>query len=82
MPLTRDGVVAVAHLGLEDAEHRVVLQQVGEGLGIGNVVDGDDFDPRVLQGRAQEVPANAPETIDSNLNRHNCYLQYISMELT
>jgi hypothetical protein len=55
---------------------------VGERLGIGNVVDGNDFDPPVIQGRAQKVPANAPEPIDSNLDRHDCYLQCISVELT
>ena len=35
--------------GVEDAENRVVLQQMGQSLGIGNIVYGDDFDPGIVQ---------------------------------
>ena len=49
----------------------VVLQQVREGLGVADVVDGDELHVRVeLEGRPEDVPADAPETVDANLDRH------------
>ena len=75
-----DGVVPEANLGFEDAENRVVLQQMSESLGVGNIVNSDDFDPRIIQGGAQKVSSDAPEPVDSNLDWHNCYLRCVSVD--
>src|SRR5439155_16687565 len=40
------------------------------GLGVRDVIDGDELDPGVAERGAQHVPANASEAVDSNLDRH------------
>ena len=58
-------------LAVEAALDGVVLQQVGEGLGVGEVVDGDDLDVRtLLEGGAEEVTADAAEAVDTNAGGH------------
>ena len=52
------------------AEDRIVLQQMRQRLGIGDVVDGDDFDGGIAQGGAENVAADASETIDAYFNCH------------
>jgi hypothetical protein len=45
-----------------------VLEQVGEDLGVADVVHGDDLDLRVeLMGGAEDVPADSPEPVDADL---------------
>src|SRR5205814_1063965 len=53
------------------AEDRVVLEQVPERLGIGEVVDGDPLDvgPLLLRG-AEHVAADATETVDPDPYGH------------
>ena len=58
-------------VGVEPAEDRVVLQQVRQGLVVGQVVDGDDLD--VGTGRsdgAEEVAADPAEAVDTDTNGH------------
>ena len=51
----------------EPPEHRVVLEQVGEGRGVNEVVDGHDLDVGVLLvGRAQEAAPYPAESVDGN----------------
>jgi hypothetical protein len=52
--------------------HRVVLEEVRERLGIREVVDGNDFDIRnlLLLRRAEDLPPDAPEAVDSYTNGH------------
>jgi hypothetical protein len=55
----------------EHAEHRVVLEQVGDALVVHQVVGGDDLD--VGTGRLdgpEEVAADAAEAVDSYANGH------------
>ncbi len=52
------------------AEQRVVLRHVGESRGVGEVVDGDEFDLRIIQSGADDVAANAAEAVDTNFNGH------------
>ena len=55
----------------EHAEHRVVLEQVGDALVVHQVVGGDDFD--VGTGRLdgpEEVAADAAEAVDPYANGH------------
>ena len=66
-----DRVVGVGHVVGEHAEHRVVLEQVGDGLVVHQVVGGDDLD--VGTGRLdgpEEVAADAAEAVDPYANGH------------
>src|SRR5215470_2577751 len=65
-----DTVLTITHLGVQNAEDRVIFQQVSQRPGVGDVVDRHDFNFRVVQGRTKEVPTDTPEAVDSNLNSH------------
>ena len=66
-----DTLVVVGDLTLEAARDRVVLQQVSEGLVVGQVVHGDDLDVRaLLEGGAEEVTADAAEAVNTNAGGH------------
>src|SRR5579872_6118588 len=55
----------------EGAMNRIVLQQMSEGRGAGDVVDGHDLERiLVMEGGAEKHSANPAETIDSYPNRH------------
>ncbi len=69
-----DGRLFRADLGrLERAVDAVVLEKVGEGFRVGEVVDGDDFDVGHLSfdERAQDAATDSPETIDTYLGGHD-----------
>ncbi len=63
-----DEVGAVGDLLLEVAEDGVVLEEVGQGGGGGEVVDGDEFDVRVAEGGAEDVASDAAEAVDAYLD--------------
>ena len=68
-----DRRVVVGDLAGEAAQDRVVLEQVGEGLVVHEVVGCHDLD--VGSGRhdgAEEVAADAAEAVDTNANGHCC----------
>jgi hypothetical protein len=55
----------------EAAVHRVVLQHVGQVVGLEEVVDRDDLDlGEVLRDSAEHHAADAAETVDANLDSH------------
>ncbi len=55
----------------EAAEDRVVLEQVGERLRIGQVVDGDELEVGPSRMcRAEDVAPDPPETVDADLHCH------------
>src|SRR5690606_2485637 len=59
------------HLALEAPVHRVEAQQVGQVLGLEQVVDGHDLDvAEVLDRRTQDVAADAAEPVDAYLDCH------------
>ena len=61
-----DGDVAV-----EAAMHGVVLQHVGQVVGLEQVVDADDFDVGEILGDGAEChAADAAETVDANFDSH------------
>ena len=66
-----DAVLGRDDLALVGPEDRVVLEQVGERLRIGEVVDGDDVDvgARGLRG-ADDVAADAAEAVDADAYGH------------
>src|SRR6266540_1627489 len=72
-PVDRDRLLVVADLGVEPAEGRVVLEQVGQGAVVGEVVDGDDLDVLVVLGDrgglscgAEEVAPDGAEAVDAH----------------
>ena len=70
-----DGRVGRRHVGVEPTQDRVELEQVGQGLVVGEVVDPHDLD--VGAGRthgAEEVAADAAEAIDAYTNSHRALL--------
>ena len=55
----------------QGAEARVVLQQVGEGVSVADVVYGDEVDVRLeLERRAKDVAADASKAVDADLYTH------------
>ena len=57
----------------QHAEHTVVLQEVGHLVQRAEVVDRHEIDVRAaLLGSAEEVAPDAPETVDTDANRHGC----------
>src|SRR5205807_4125277 len=60
----------------ELAQDAVVLQQLGEGLRAGQVVDRHDLDVLAAgRGRPPEVPPDAAEPVDAYPDRHCCLLK-------
>ena len=49
----------------------VILQQMREHLGAGQVVDGDDFVALSAEHLTESETTDAAESINSNLNRHD-----------
>jgi hypothetical protein len=66
-----DRVLVVADLLVQDAEDRVVLEQVRKRLVVREVVDADDLHVGAgLEQGAGEVTPDAAEAVDANLDGH------------
>ena len=66
-----DGVIVVRDLFGEASEDGVVFQEVGEGLVVSEVIDGNHLEFSAgCDKRAEVVAANAAEAVDSNLDGH------------
>ena len=66
-----DRVVVVRDVVAQRAADGVVLEQVGEGLVVGEVVHRHDFEVRALrESRAKVVASDAAEAVDSDLDSH------------
>lgn len=59
-----------ADLAQERTQRGVVLQQVRQHSGAGQVVDGDDFVAVRLEHLTESQTADTAKTIDRNFNRH------------
>ncbi len=71
--LAVDGELAGADFDLigQSAENAVVLQQVRNGLGVAQVVEGDHFDVGIRgENRSEEVAADTAEAVDANADGH------------
>ena len=65
------GVAVDGDVAVEIAVHRVVLQHVGQVVGIEQVVDADDFDIlEILRDGAERHAADTAETVDTNFDCH------------
>jgi len=66
-----DGFAVRLDRGLESAKRGVVLEQVGEGFGVADIVDRNDLEVRLQSpGRAIDVAADASEAVDADLECH------------
>ncbi len=59
---------------LELAVHGVVLQEVRERLGVGDVVHRDDVEPALTEAGAEHVPSDAAEAVDTDAHSHGVFL--------
>ena len=65
------GIALHRNLALEAAMHRVILQHVGQIVGLQQVVDANDFNiAKALNCRAKDVAADATKTIDAYFDCH------------
>ena len=69
-PSTADAVASGLDARLQVAEHRVVLEQVGERLGAGQIVDRDEVDVLVAERRPHDVAADSTESVDADPDSH------------
>ena len=65
-----DGVGLGDHFPVQPAEHRIVLEQVRQRLGIGQIVGGDEFYVGVVQAGANDISSDAAEAVDAYFNCH------------
>ena len=66
-----DAILVVGDLAVETTEDRVVLEQVGQGLVVRQVVDGDNLDVgALLEGGTEEVAADPAEAVNTNAGGH------------
>ena len=68
--IDRDRVPFGLDFCVQVAEHRVVLQQMRQRRRVRQVVDRDEVDVFVGERRPHDVPADAAEPVDANLDRH------------
>jgi hypothetical protein len=68
-PIHHDRVLRGGHLARVAAVDRVVFQEVGQRLGVGEVVDADDLEVLAAR-RAEHQAPDPPETIDPDPRRH------------
>ena len=57
-------------LFVKGAENGIVLQKMRQGLGVGKIVNGDEFDVVAMQTRADHISADAAEAVDSYFDCH------------
>src|SRR5437764_7552883 len=61
-------------IAFEVAEDGVVLEEVGQGLGIGDVVDRDDLEIGSTTRGTVDIAPDAAKPVDANLYRHDVLL--------
>jgi len=74
VPVNHDRVVVDRDLAVEDAVHGVVLEEVREGLRVGEVVHGDEIEVLVAGDRPENQSTDPPETVDRELEGHGVLL--------
>ena len=66
------------HLGVQRAVDGIVLQQVGQRLGVGQIIDRHHLEVRGLERRAKENPADASEPVHPDTHCHGRSLSCLS----
>jgi hypothetical protein len=72
-----EAAVLRLHVVGERAVHGVVLQEVGQGLRVRDVVDRDEVELRLAECRAEYVAADTSETVDADTDRHAWNLAFL-----
>src|SRR5579859_1687675 len=52
------------------AQNRIVLEQMSQSGGAGQVIDGHKFDIRIVNGGAQHVASDAAKAVNANFDCH------------
>src|SRR5450432_3399486 len=65
-----DAIAFDADFLVQAAEHRIVLGEMGERGGVGEVVDGDEIDILIVQTGAHYVAADAAKSVDCYFHWH------------
>jgi len=78
-PIDGNEVVAGNDVVFQVAENGVILKQMGESFGTGEVIDRDEFDFGVSEGGAKDVASDAAKTVDSNFYSHAFSLGYVEL---
>ncbi|MNY11394.1 hypothetical protein D3C86_1444220 [compost metagenome] len=65
-----DGALGVIDRAGVDAVDRVVLEEVSERLGVGQVVDADELQLGVLEADAQHLATDTTETVNPHFSGH------------
>ena len=55
---------------MQSAQHGVIFQKVRQRLGVGDIVHCHEIDVGIVQTRADNIAADASETIDSDFYSH------------
>ena len=66
-----DGVLVFADVAAVGTLSGIILQQMGQHLGAGQVVDGDHFVALGTEHLTERQTANAAETVDRNFDHKN-----------
>ncbi len=71
LPFTTSVLPSTATVAVEAAVHRVVLEHVGQVVGLEQVVDGDHFNVlEVGHGGTEHHAPDAAEAVDADLDGH------------
>ena len=72
LPVDGDRALTGADLAVVAAVNRVVRQQVSQGGCVGEVVDGHDLHAGGGLDDSEDVPSDAAEAVDTNVDGHDC----------
>src|SRR5258706_2317889 len=73
-PSHRDRIQLGLQFHVKTAQYGIVLEQMGERLGVGKIVDCDKLYVLAVKSRADHVPADAAEAVDGDFYWQNFLL--------
>ena len=79
LAVDRDAVLFRLHRLRDRTEDGVVLQQVRQRLGVGQVVDRHELDRRVAERRPDDIASDAAEAVDCYLDCHKLSILLLSL---
>ena len=73
LPVHDDGALTSFNRDRESASHGVILEQVRERLGVGQVIDGDDGDVvRASKSSSKKASSDSTKAVDGNVDHGGC----------
>ena len=69
---------------MDPPQHGIVLHQMRQSLGVGQIVDRDEFDVRLADASPNHVPADTAEAVDAHFHCHGMddLLEGMGLKLT